>query len=538
MAADARYNETTRYLCAATYLDAQFRETVLKEIDTGEHRAIGESYGVDRETVVWHALAARRRELGRDIVLAILLLVALLAFFNSAQVFLLALLAAWITVGVALWTVKFSVIAPYLQRGKFGVPAQATRPLPTGATPVPVGWPTPGGIPPQGAQAPYAPPPGQPPSYPPYPPQPTAYPVPAQQPAPVATRTQPQLQPQGATAPANVVVYSGYSPFIGAGFAIGGWSLALNVQKGREHLGQRLTPIPFRLTELYSEVTRRLGELRVNGMTVETKLHVNGTAIRDDRRFLADPLSRPYVTVAPTLLETYAEHPTDDVRHYVRVRVVAWQGELVFSLFLRFVKLGEKLFIETSYFVLPPVNERYRSIDELTTYPTFREMRAIVGTALRQTLPLLVAAPGRVVQAMLRPWSRSRQHRDILRSIRELPTFDYGAARSLREIAASSQYRQYFQKLDKDMYVKVIELHLLESLIAFLDEHNIDTTEFNEQRQTILNNGVIVSGGSLSAENLAVGEKSRAGLGGVLDRTRATVGATVGAPAGRSGTSA
>lgn len=62
------------------------------------------------------------------------------------------------------------------------------------------------------------------------------------------------------------------------------------------------------------------------------------------------------------------------------------------------------------------------------------------------------------------------------------------------------------------MYAKIVERQILESIIDFLDSKNIDTTDLKEQRMTILNTGLIVSGGSVNAESIAVGEQAKAGI--------------------------
>jgi hypothetical protein len=59
--------------------------------------------------------------------------------------------------------------------------------------------------------------------------------------------------------------------------------------------------------------------------------------------------------------------------------------------------------------------------------------------------------------------------------------------------------------LDKEMYVKVFEKQLLFAVKGFLDAHNIDTSDIQERQTTILNSGVIVQGGEINAEALAVG---------------------------------
>jgi hypothetical protein len=96
------------------------------------------------------------------------------------------------------------------------------------------------------------------------------------------------------------------------------------------------------------------------------------------------------------------------------------------------------------------------------------------------------------------------------RAVRRNPGFNYGAERSLREHASDWRYRVYFQRLDEEMHLKTVEQRLLDTLIDFLDEHQIDTSALKERETTILNNGVMVSGGTLRADTLAVGDKAHA----------------------------
>lgn len=72
-------------------------------------------------------------------------------------------------------------------------------------------------------------------------------------------------------------------------------------------------------------------------------------------------------------------------------------------------------------------------------------------------------------------------------------------------------YRRYFQKLDKEMHLKILERQILDTIVRFLDARNIDTSDLKERQTTILNNGLVVSGsGSIQAESLAVGPQAQA----------------------------
>ena len=58
----------------------------------------------------------------------------------------------------------------------------------------------------------------------------------------------------------NLTVYSGFLPFAGAGFDLDGWSFVVDLRKGREHLGDRLSP-----KQLDAQRALRRGEGRAAG---------------------------------------------------------------------------------------------------------------------------------------------------------------------------------------------------------------------------------------------------------------------------------
>ena len=96
------------------------------------------------------------------------------------------------------------------------------------------------------------------------------------------------------------------------------------------------------------------------------------------------------------------------------------------------------------------------------------------------------------------------------REIKHNPLYDYGIAQSIRQMVSSPRFAHYFQRLDQEMYVKIIEREMLDTIIEFLDDHNIDTSDIKERQTTILNQGVIVQGGDVQAESLAVGAGAQA----------------------------
>jgi hypothetical protein len=94
------------------------------------------------------------------------------------------------------------------------------------------------------------------------------------------------------------------------------------------------------------------------------------------------------------------------------------------------------------------------------------------------------------------------------------PHFDYGHKRSLRTTYAAEEYDSFFQSQDKEMLRKSMDTRMLNSLLGFLKAHKIDVGDLESSKQQIFNSGVIVSGGTLKADTLAVGDRASARTAG------------------------
>jgi hypothetical protein len=106
----------------------------------------------------------------------------------------------------------------------------------------------------------------------------------------------------------------------------------------------------------------------------------------------------------------------------------------------------------------------------------------------------------------MEPYHRWHKRKQTEALIKENYSFDYGATASIRALATSSNYRRYFQRLDKEMGLKLVERAILDSIIEFLDEKNVDTSDLKERTSMIFNNGVIVSGGYIRADTFTGGQ--------------------------------
>jgi hypothetical protein len=445
---------TTRYLCAAVQLDSGLATRVIDEVLEEDLKAPPSSPDVDLGPVIRHALAARSRQLVRDVLLTVLLLVALWALLTSrGTALLLVLLLAWAVLSGE------QVIATY------GVVARDLRPE-------------------------------------------TFDPDSAPDPADVRMRQ--RLSDLAVAAEGNVTVYDGFVPFVGCGEPVSAWSFALDVRRPAE--GR--TCESFGGPEVHAAVLRDLGHLDVPGLHVEERVFIDGADIRGDTRFLPEVLAPPLTAVPSDLLRGLVEHPEDSARPYICAQVVGWKGQLVLSTFVRLVATTQHLFVEVSSSLLAPVRVEYQEVDRLQTRPAPQQLARIVRRSLLRTPARLLLAPRTLSGALWAPVTRNRRQAQQRRQVTQTSSFRYGASSSPREWVADKNYQRYFQRLDRDMHEKVVERTVLSAVVDFLDAKGIDTGELVQRQTTILNNGVFVTGGAtVTTQSMAAGAGAQASTG-------------------------
>jgi hypothetical protein len=457
----AARSDSTRYLCAAAHFDGRFAGQAIDRLAGNPHQAVMPSLGVDTGTVLRHCFAARRRQIVRDVLITVIVLgiLPIVLDFRSRvglrDVAVLIVLAAVVAFSER-WISRYRVAARQLSGDTFDP------------------W-----------RAPL-----------------------------LTTEEQKQLDQVQASERGNINVYGTYSPFVGSGSSQGGWSFAVNTGKGKEPPGStiRLDPKPFEIEELYHAVCQDIEALDLTELLIENRLLVDGQSIRDDKRFIHDRMAPPATTIGAELLGELVRAPEPCNRTYQCVRMADWRGDLVLSVFINFTRRGSGLLTEVQHYLLAPVREAYREADQLASRTTARRVKTELRAAPAPVTAALVMAPFRTCGSLWRLVTRWNRERSIKHRIDDNPEYNYGAGASIRELAQSDRYRKYFQQLDRSLNAKLIDRQLLDTIMTFLDAHNIDTSQFEEQRTTILNQGLLISGGQLSAGSIAVGERSRAGV--------------------------
>jgi hypothetical protein len=522
-------SEATRLLCVAAHQDPEFAERVIRDVLEEEHRAVCPSYGIDLVPIIRHCLAARRRRIVRDALLLAVVLVGLmvqplLTFFFATTayfwygVYRLAtgwrrrglsrsmLLLAGLVVGfwvfgslltlvvssvgavatgasgiasgsrllifLALFGVVFGIVFVERSRARDimvkSLSARAFEPK----------------------HAPRA-----------------------------SADDERRLRRLGDQQHGNVTVYSRYSPFVGAGVLRETWSFAVDLARSAARPdrfgydgGPPVELPPVQVTDLQRWVTERLSRLgdvhlyggdRLTGLQLQRQVFVNGQAIRGSELFLPDPHGAPTIRIDEGMLQRIAHDQTGPVRQYLCVRASSWEEELVVSFFLHMAITGRTLFMESTICLLPPIKPEYHKVDSMPVEMTPGALLQLLKSSLLALVPAFCAAPVELAMVLSSPLRRHIRRRSAQAAIREDLGFDYGAETSVRELGMADGYDNYFQRLDADKFRKLVELHVFQAVVDFLDARGVDTSTLRQRQVFIQNSHTIF--GDVSAGAVAVG---------------------------------
>ncbi|GAA2450179.1 hypothetical protein [Streptomyces macrosporus] len=567
------WNATTRYMCAGAHLDEGFARAVVEELRHEAHRACAPSYGVDLRYVCLHAERAleeiRRRDLGVMGSVAVAFLLAPLT--TVVYVYALKLTAAGAGRRRALPGVRAAQRGPdgreRLERehplqklmGALGIRLLALFGISALTAGVPLPWFSPGtggaflvgAVFLVGGPWFFA-----------WRQQESVWRaisrelVPGAAPARKADLPSDVDLPRSATGgDANLIVYSGYQPFVGAGAEVSSWSFAMRLRHKDHRPGEDREPEPCPIDsgDLVEHLRERLTRLgtgaepadSVRGLEVSEKVFVHGEELLSEtvlgrhaywsERALAGrvPRGRPADHLEPERVAGTRGLIDGPVRHCLCAQVRSWDGDLVLSVFLQAAVNGATLYLQSNTLVLTPVREEYRQADNLTERQEAGSGGRLAVDALSASTVSLSAPLTRAVDVLTessRLEKRRKRQREVIEHNRR---YDFGARRSLRQMAASGNYRSFFQHVDASRTGKQIELQVFAALLDLLARHDLDTGELEERRNTILNNGIIMTGGSMSG-SVAAGQGATA-LSGQASRPK--TGASGGAAPGRQAAS-
>ncbi|UOX92168.1 hypothetical protein MUY14_16625 [Amycolatopsis sp. FBCC-B4732] len=297
---------------------------------------------------------------------------------------------------------------------------------------------------------------------------------------------------------APLVVYRGYNPFVGAGFRRAAWSMAIpleRVEDGEDAPENR----PELTTEaMYAGIRAAIGNLRnssalspdrrLAGLTVTEAVFTPAAELVDHldepeaAAYLPDVEHPPLTRLPEAHVEQLRTEPKEWARYYLCFQVETWDRELVLTTFLHVAVADTTLYVEWTPFMLPPVKAEYRAVDKMRP-----DSLRPFGQGLLAWLEMPATLPGRV--ANVASWIRQPG--------REPGVLDpdrYGTASTLRELGSVNRFTDYFQLVDIERYEKIIESRLLPAIGKLLGDAGFSTAKFDEQAAVVINNDITIAG--------------------------------------------
>lgn len=436
----ARYahDDATRCLSHAVHLDPFVRDYVLHTLVKPHLRAVCPAFGVDLVAVARHAVAARRRWKIHGYALIVIRLALLSAvaaaaltgwLAAAAAIVVAALLAAWFSLFWALRADRSSALRVVTDR-----------------TP------------------------------------------PADQAAQLAPEREERLRELD-EAKANVIVYAQGEgdPFIGSGRRLHWYQLTpVDVTRpGCDSAGNVRAIRPFDAVELHRYLATQVPSLGFEGLQVRNRLYVRGDHASDVAGLLPDQFAEPAPVIGSDWVKSGVLHPVEWGRTYLAMERVMSGGDLVVSMYVRAWLVHDLLSIERVIYFLPPLQKRYRPTHEFAAGTALSVTIKAAADAGRQVMPVLGGRwIGRLKVSKFgrsRRWEEARAHWRIRAGV----VYDYGAKTSLREAVAAYDTTEHFEEGDVLDGAKRLSRRLMDCIKAFLDDHGVDTSEFEDQVKLI-----------------------------------------------------
>ncbi|HEU5357116.1 MAG TPA: hypothetical protein VFU65_21780 [Actinocrinis sp.] len=304
-------------------------------------------------------------------------------------------------------------------------------------------------------------------------------------------------------------LYSDFSPFTGAGvrFEDEGWSFPIELRPNHELRSRAAAPRPLDVPAIHRAMAAGLTGLSAGELYPGDMLHrleVRDRAFRSAVR--RDPPEEWYGRLsvqdedsgAQTLDRQWADlldlGSHERIRHYLEVRTRLWQDQLITTVFVRAYVQGGLLQVEGLAFVLPPIAERYRAVDEALPPQPWPDALGALRLALmyfgRDVLTSVVE-PWGLLRSAQRRHSRQKWYSRMRASNRPV---DYAPKLSLRQLGEERRYQQLFQEMDVKRFFTAVRERAFSAVLRELDRAGYDTSEFERVSQ-IINNNLNLGGG-------------------------------------------
>ncbi|WP_245700538.1 hypothetical protein [Streptomyces roseifaciens] len=297
---------------------------------------------------------------------------------------------------------------------------------------------------------------------------------------------------------AGLTIYDPSRPFLGMGRPHEPWSLVLEL-KPRDG-GKGGARPPFTARAVVDLIRPRLEALR-DSAAATSRDRLKDLEIEE---FVYLPVGppRPEVRYDAPVVRQHLRDAVDEGgearRYFLRVRVGAWDEQVVVSVLVRVHTQGGMLVLEVVPHVLKPVKPEFRAVDVIAARGEDDILRDGVRALLTAPAAGFASAVSAVRTAVagFRTWLADPR--------RAVPD---GPAGSVREIAGVNSV-SLFQEMDISRYVKTVQDRIASGVRDALRSQGYETDQFEQQIVQVSEGGVFI--GSMSGGAVAAGSGAQA----------------------------
>lgn len=313
----------------------------------------------------------------------------------------------------------------------------------------------------------------------------------------------------------NVITFGSYRPFLGSGKQISGWTLSVERKPVNSSPDDTLS-IAIPIHEFYEAVDKAIDKLKLPHLQKVSQLFINGSELEVDGEILAKIETRPVTKLPKDKVQSIGQGDlASEQRTYRMYRYIDVTRDMTLSYFLRFYNVGSITFIEGSVYTLTSVDHSKFSLTPvLEDSQVMRVIKTVVLAVVLSFFYLFVLVAlwyiGVFLFNLWSWWSHDSRQR---RAARWQEEYNYGLARTFRESIAAPFYENYYGVQDLTMYWKAIQEAIFSGFVELLQEKGVDTSKFEEKTMSIINNGVMVSGGKFTANQVTAGSGATSIMG-------------------------
>jgi hypothetical protein len=325
----------------------------------------------------------------------------------------------------------------------------------------------------------------------------------------------------------NVVVFGDYYPFLGAGDKTKNWNFVVDSTKKNKiaTLAENLSS-KIEISEIYNQVYDSISKKSLPNISLRYILFADGNELDKSEFLLSTDKSDPVRSLDENLIFVEGHKSIyNEYRTYIKIEYLDKVRTTLFSTFLRFSMTGDELFGECIFHVLPPIDENKYNIDRISKNDIYFMLKfgfislsmillaismmsepylayvAFIALFALILMPMLVISLYYLKDYLYKITTKERVERG--------EPHNYGKLKTFREMIAKRDYKNYYSAQDIIMIQNSIEQTVINSIADLLDAKGIDSSILREDVMTFVNQGIMMFGGKLKAENIAVGAGSK-----------------------------